>query len=255
MKSTVELYLGSASKHKILSREEEIDLAQRIEKGDVVAKNKMIESNLRLAISIAKKFKNTGCDFEDLIQESNIGLIKAVEKYDWRKGFKFSTYATWWIRQSVSRHIMTHGRTIRIPAHSIGLMTKINEVIEEYKNEFNENPTNEEIAEVLGVSETLVDIVRNAGKTSVSLQDYVGGEDSRTYAETIEDEDAINPGDLIDQENIRNVIQESLKTLKPREEIILRMRFGIYEEDTNHNDFPITKSELDKLEMRVKNND
>lgn len=247
--STIDLYMKSVGKRKLLTRDEEINLAKRIEDGDMQARNLMIESNLRLAISIAKKYRNKNCAFEDLIQESNIGLMKAVEKYDWRRGFKFSTYASWWIRQAVTRHIMTHGRTIRLPSHSSGLLYKINSLVEEYKNEFGDMPTEDEIADVLNVNKKLVSTVLNAGRVTVALHDPIGSDGTtRTYEETLEDRDYISPEVLLDQENLTNVIRKSLKSLKPREENILRMRFGLYEREDNHQDFPITQAEIDNLD-------
>ena len=136
MATSIDAYFKQVGRSKLLTREEEVSLSKRIEKGDELARAKMIESNLRLAISIAKKYHKSGCSMEDLIQESNIGLMKAVEKFDWRRGFKFSTYASWWIKQSVRRHIASHRSAVRVPAHASSLIYKVNQVIKEYEEEF-----------------------------------------------------------------------------------------------------------------------
>ena len=154
--SSLDSYFKQVGRSKLLTREQEVSLAKRIEKGDKLAREKMIESNLRLAISIAKKYYKSGCSMEDLIQESNIGLMKAVEKFDWRRGFKFSTYASWWIKQSVRRHISANKSSVRVPAHASSLIYKINKVVEEYEEEVGDRPTIEEISDILGVTEQMV---------------------------------------------------------------------------------------------------
>ena len=148
----LDIYMKSAGKRPLLTREQEVELSKKIEAGDQFARQVMIESNLRLAISIAKKYYKSGCPMEDLIQESNIGLMKAVERFDWRRGFKFSTYASWWIRQSVSRYVSTQKNTVRVPSHAASLAIKIKKLIAEYEEEMGTRPTTEEMAEVLGVT-------------------------------------------------------------------------------------------------------
>ena len=156
MNNSLDPYFKNVGRKKLLTREEEVYLSQKIEKGDELARAHMIEANLRLAISIAKKYYYSGCNMDDLIQESNIGLMKAVEKFDWRRGFKFSTYASWWIRQSVCRYISSHKNTIKIPAHASSLSYKIKNLMSEYEDEFGHRPTIPEISEILGVTESMV---------------------------------------------------------------------------------------------------
>ena len=146
MSEALQEYFSKVGKYPLLSREEEVTLAKKIEAGDPRAKNKMIESNLRLAISIAKKYQQKGCSLEDLIQESNMGLMKAVERFDWRKGFKFSTYAYWWIKQSVRTHIASQASDIKLPAHTRNLLYKMNQLIREYEDEFDQKPALEDVA-------------------------------------------------------------------------------------------------------------
>ena len=152
MHSNLDTYFKSVGSRPLLTRQQEVDLAKKIEQGDSYARQVMIESNLRLAISIAKKYAKYGSNLEDLIQESNIGLIKAVEKFDWRKGFKFSTYACWWIKQSVIRHLTSDSTILKVPSHTLSNARKIYSVIKEYNEEFDIDPTEEEIAEILGLS-------------------------------------------------------------------------------------------------------
>ena len=153
MKSSLDLYFKSAGGHKILTREQEVELAKRIEAGDATARSIMIESNLKLAISIAKKYAKYGGSLEDLIQESNIGLIKAVEKFDWRKGFKFSTYASWWIKQAVTRSLTNNSSQVKIPSHTLSNARKVWKVQKEYRENFGSEPTEAEIGEILGLSQ------------------------------------------------------------------------------------------------------
>jgi len=229
MKSSLDIYFKDVGRGSLLTREEEVSLSKRIEAGDSLAREKMIESNLRLAISIAKKYHKSGCSMEDLIQESNIGLIKAVEKFDWRRGFKFSTYASWWIRQAVCRHISSNKNTIKIPAHANSLSWKVKKVIDEYEEEFSQKPDNSEIAEILGVSENMVKASIDSFKFQrlVSLDQTFGDEDGRTLRETIPDEDCVFLDDILDRERLTNIISKSLSRLSKREEQVMRLRFGL----------------------------
>ena len=177
MSNLLRTYFDEVGKSKLLTREEEVELSKKIEAGDDYARQRLIESNLRLAVSIAKKYQHFGCDLPDLIQESNIGLIKAVEKFDWRRGFRFSTYATWWIRQAVRRHVTANSSTIRIPSHARGLMGKLKTCIDEYEHEMGVAPTAAEIADILGVSETIVEDVLRAPKGTTSLNMPIGKDD------------------------------------------------------------------------------
>lgn len=250
MKSSLDLYFKDVGRRGLLSREEEVSLSKRIEKGDARARQHMIESNLRLAVSIAKRYYRSGCNMEDLIQESNIGLIKAVEKFDWRRGFKFSTYASWWIRQSVCRHISANKSTIKIPAHANSLSWKIKKVVDEYRDEFNQSPDISEIAEILGVSENMVSAAIESFKFQrlLSLDDKFGDEDGRTLGEIIPDNDAVLLDDLLDRERLSNVISKSLSRLSKREECVMRLRFGLANVDSE-DEFEISDEELLALQI------
>jgi RNA polymerase primary sigma factor len=236
MKSILDVYFRDVGKRPLLSREEEVMLAKRIENGDVEAKKIMIESNLRLAVSIAKKYSQLGVSLEDLIQESNVGLIKAVEKFDWRKGFKFSTYACWWIKQAVIRFLTNNGTILKIPSHTLSNARKIYQITKEYNEEFGVDPTPEELADILGIP---LEHVKQAfaslrAKNVGSLDDTVGSEGDRTYADIIPDHNSVNLDDLIDNKKIRKFIVNALGSLSKREEMVLRLRFGI--DDINDDD-------------------
>lgn len=242
MSNVLSSYFKDVSRHDLLTREEEITLSQAIEKGDMGARNKMIQCNLRLAISIAKRYSKMGCPLEDLIQESNIGLMKAVDRFDWRRGFKFSTYASWWIRQSVSRHLSSHKSTVRIPAHASGLIWKIKRLCREYEDEFRHQPTMAEISDLLGVTESMVKLslesaaIQNSISLDAALGDEKGG---RRFEEIISDDRSVSSDDLIDRQKTLKIIKRSLSKLSPREEKILRLRFGIYEDVEQDEEFNV----------------
>jgi|LWDU01.1.fsa_nt_gi RNA polymerase primary sigma factor len=240
MSNLLRTYFNEVGKSNLLTREEEVELSKRIEQGDQYARQRMIESNLRLAVSIAKKYQHFGCDLPDLIQESNIGLIKAVEKFDWRRGFRFSTYATWWIRQAVRRHVTATSSTIRIPSHARGLMGKLKQCIDDYEHDMGVAPTAAEIAEILGVSETIVEDVMRAPKSVASLNMPIGKNESGTLQDVIPDEDAETPDEILDKEKMSMAVRRGLKNLTAREEKIIRLRFGIAEDENNYKEFPIS---------------
>jgi RNA polymerase primary sigma factor len=236
-------YFKDIGKHKLLTREEEVELAKKIEAGDARAREKMIKSNLRLAVSIAKKYSRYGANFEDLIQESNIGLIKAVEKFDWRKGFKFSTYACWWIKQAVTRYLTDDNSILKIPSHTLGHARKLTQIISEYEEEFDQEPSEEEIAEIMGIS---VKHVKNAiaamrSKNVRSIDTPVGSDgEGRTLGELIPDNSSISIEDKLDNEKLKSIIVKALKDLSKREELVLRLRFGIDDlENSDKNIFQI----------------
>ena len=230
-----------ATKHKLLTKEQEVDLAQRMEKGDKLAREMLITSNLRLAISIANNYRNSDVPMEDLIQESNIGLIKAVDRFDWRKGFRFSTYACWWIKQSVRRYVNGSSH-VKFPSGSRNMIWKINNVRREYEKEFGVYPTNEEIAAILGESANTVTNLRAGMQWPINLDAPIGGEDgSRTFGETIEDHDAKDPSIGLDQEKMLSLIHGVLDSLSAQEERVLRLRFGITEDENDITNFPSTK--------------
>jgi len=242
MSNVLSSYFKDVSRHDLLTREEEITLSQAIENGDLHARDKMIQCNLRLAISIAKRYSRMGCPLEDLIQESNIGLMKAVDRFDWRRGFKFSTYASWWIRQSVSRHLSSHKSTVRVPAHASGLIWKIKKISREYEDEFHHAPTISEIADLLGVTEASIKLslesaaIQNSISLDAALGDEKGG---RRFEEIISDDSSASPDDLIDRQKTLKIIKKSLSKLSSREEKILRLRFGIYEDVEQDEEFNI----------------
>ena len=230
-------YFKEVSKYPLLTKAEEVMLAQRIEQGDELAREKMISSNLRLAISIAKKYHKSGCNMEDLIQESNIGLMRAIEKFDWRKGFKFSTYACWWIRQAVTRHVSMQKNTVRIPSHANSLSWKIKVMVDEYVEEFGTQPDNDEISTALGVSVNLIEAAKQSLKLRniISIDTPIGGDDSSRTIKDIIPDDSESIEDRMDNENLRDLIKASLKSLSKREEQVLRLRFGIDDiVDTQH---------------------
>ena len=230
MAESIKAYFRDVGRSRLLTREEEVHLSKLIEKGDEAARAKMIESNLRLAISIAKKYYKSGCSMEDLIQESNIGLIRAVEKFDWRRGFKFSTYASWWIRQAITRHISTQRNTIRVPTHASSLSQKIHRLSSEYEEEFGSNPTPEEISEILGVSMKMVNASMQSAKLrhTISIDGSCGIDDEgRKMLEMIPDESQTPIDEKLDHEKLYEMVSSCLCHLTKREEQILRLRFGI----------------------------
>ena len=235
MKSTLDVYFKDVGNYSLLTREQEVSLAKRIEQGDRLAREEMIQSNLRLAVSIAKKYAKYGSSLEDLIQESNIGLIRAVEKFDWRRGFKFSTYACWWIKQSVVRHLTNTNSILKIPSHTLSNARKIYQITKEYQEEFGVDPTPEEVADILGISVKHVNraIASIRAKHVGSLDDTVGTEGNRTYAEIIPDTNSVDVNQMIDNESIKSLIVKALGTLNEREELVLRLRFGIDDIDEN----------------------
>ena len=223
----VRMYLKEIGKVPLLSAEREIELAQRMEEGDEEAKKELAEANLRLVVSIAKKYTNRGLQFFDLVQEGNIGLIKAVEKFEYEKGFKFSTYATWWIRQAITRSISDQARTIRVPVHMI---EQINKVVRESRvlmQSLGREPTDKEIADHLGWPEAKVKNVKSVAREPISLETPVGEEEDSVLSDFIEDKDAENPANQTSFVLLQDKIRELLSTLPQREQEVLRMRFGL----------------------------
>jgi RNA polymerase primary sigma factor len=229
-------YLKEIGKKSLLTREEEVKLSKLALKGNARARNELIQRNLRLAVSVAKKMHRKGTDLEDLIQEANIGLMRAVERFDPTKGFRFSTYAHWWIRQAVGRHIQMHSRSIRIPSHAQGLSAKIHATKQEYKEEFGCNPSEDELAEILGVTLSAVESAVNAPAFTVSLDTpKYKGEAGSTLGSTIEDIWSVSPDEIISQAEVRSAIVKSMSKLSSREQAVIRLRFGISEPDQTGN--------------------
>lgn len=253
MANTLTEFFKDVGQHNLLTREDEVALAQAIEQGDKRARDVMIASNLRLAISIAKRYMNKGCSFEDLIQESNVGLIKAVDRFDWRKGFKFGTYATWWIRQSVRRHVTDQSCNIRMSASSNAFYYRAKMMIQDYTKEFSFAPSDEEVAEFMGVPLSKYLTLMNTYRGTVSLDSpsVSGDSEGPLLHETIADDNLQNPVTVIDTAKIVEIVRQALSTLTPREEKVLRLRFGIYEEETDDTNYPITINEIEALDSRV----
>jgi RNA polymerase primary sigma factor len=248
----LESYFKEVGKHNLLSRAEEVELAKAIEAGDQRARDRMISANLRLAISIAKNFRDKGCSFEDLVQESNIGLIRAVDRFDWRKGFKFSTYAVWWIRQAVQSHVAGQSGAIKMPTSARAVMYKAYKFREEYLEQFKCEPSPQEIATAVGVPVETLKAIRKSGAHALSLDRPMSKDDSgsRTFAEVVGGVDDRDPGDEMDKTVIRQTLIQSLKSLSSREEKIIRLRFGLSEDCADHENFPIKNKEYKQLKKR-----
>ncbi|MDD5924248.1 MAG: RNA polymerase sigma factor RpoD [Clostridia bacterium] len=223
----VKIYLKEIGRVPLLSPEEEIKLAMGINNGDEMAKKRLSEANLRLVVSIAKRYLGRGMQFLDLIQEGNLGLIKAVEKFDYTKGFKFSTYATWWIRQAITRAIADQARTIRIPVHMVETINKVKKVSNQLLHENGHEPSPEEIAEAVGMSPDKIREIMRIAQEPVSLETPIGEEEDSHLGDFIPDDDAPAPADAASQTMLKEQLDEVLSTLTPREAKVLRLRFGL----------------------------
>ena len=223
----VRMYLKEIGRVPLLSAEEEVELAKRMEQGDEEAKKKLAEANLRLVVSIAKRYVGRGMLFLDLIQEGNLGLIKAVEKFDYGKGFKFSTYATWWIRQAITRAIADQARTIRIPVHMVETINKLIRVSRQLLQELGRDPTPEEIAAAMEIPVERVREIQKVAQEPVSLETPIGEEEDSHLGDFIEDEDAPAPAEAASYILLKEQLESVLDTLTPREEKVLRLRFGL----------------------------
>ncbi|WP_298837868.1 RNA polymerase sigma factor RpoD [Clostridium sp.] len=223
----VRMYLKEIGKVALLSSAEEIDLAKRNEEGDLAAKKKLAEANLRLVVSIAKRYVGRGMLFLDLIQEGNLGLIKAVEKYDYRKGFKFSTYATWWIRQAITRAIADQARTIRIPVHMVETINKLIRVSRQLLQELGREPQPDEVAEKMEMPVGKVREIMKIAQEPVSLETPIGEEEDSHLGDFIPDDDALAPAEAAAFTMLKEQLISVLDTLTPREEKVLRLRFGL----------------------------
>jgi len=222
----LQLFLREAGRHRLLTAAQEVALAKRIERGDTTAKSEMIQSNLRLVVSIAKNYRNQGLPFLDLIQEGTLGLIRAVEKFDWRRGFKFSTYATWWIRQAVARALADKARTIRMPVHIVERMQKINRAERSLWTQLGREPTLEEIADEASLTPEQILEVRAAARASTSLDAPIGDEDDAVLGDFVAGDDPL-PEETVDVQLRREVLRRALESLPDRERIVVTMRYGI----------------------------
>jgi len=223
----VRMYLKEIGRVPLLTAEEEVELAKRIEAGDEMARRELAEANLRLVVSIAKRYVGRGMLFLDLIQEGNLGLIKAVEKFDYRKGYKFSTYATWWIRQAITRAIADQARTIRIPVHMVETINKLIRVSRQLVQELGRDPTPEEIAQEMDLSEDRVREILKIAQEPVSLETPIGEEEDSHLGDFIEDQEAPAPAEAASFVMLREQLEDVLDTLTDREEQVLRLRFGL----------------------------
>jgi RNA polymerase primary sigma factor len=223
---SLQLFLADVGKHKLLTAAEEVTLAKRIERGDPIAKRRMIESNLRLVVSIAKGYRGLGVPFLDLIQEGTLGLNRAVEKFDWRRGYKFSTYATWWIRQSVQRAVANHARTIRVPVHVVERQQKLGRAARRLEVELGREATKDELAEATGLPMQHIDEALGAAHASVSLNQTVGADDEGELGDLFADREAADPFDEAEESLRRQGVRKALDALPERERRILELRFG-----------------------------
>ncbi len=252
----VRMYLKEIGRISLLSNEEEMNISIRIADGDEDAKRILAESNLRLVVSIAKRYVGRGLLFLDLIQEGNIGLMKAVEKFDYDKGYKFSTYATWWIRQAITRALADQARTIRVPVHMVETINKMVRVQRQMTLELNREPSEEEIAKKMGIS---VDKVREVIKISqepVSLETPIGEEDDSHLGDFLKDESSLSPEEYTENEILKEEIKEVLQTLQPREQEVLELRFGLTDgtchtlEDVGKR-FNVTRERIRQIEAKA----
>ncbi|MBT2677465.1 RNA polymerase sigma factor RpoD [Bacillus sp. ISL-35] len=252
----VRMYLKEIGRVDLLSAEEEINLAERIEQGDEEAKRRLAEANLRLVVSIAKRYVGRGMLFLDLIQEGNMGLIKAVEKFDYRKGFKFSTYATWWIRQAITRAIADQARTIRIPVHMVETINKLIRVQRQLLQDLGREPTPEEIGEDMDLSPEKVREILKIAQEPVSLETPIGEEDDSHLGDFIEDQDATSPSEHAAYELLKEQLEDVLDTLTDREENVLRLRFGLDDGRTRTLEevgkvFGVTRERIRQIEAKA----
>lgn len=253
----VKMYLKEIGRVELLDPKEEPEIAKRIQEGDEEAKKKLIAANLRLVVSIAKKYVGRGMLFLDLIQEGNMGLAKAVEKFDYTKGFKFSTYATWWIRQAITRAIADQARTIRIPVHMVETINKLTRIQRQLVQDLGRDPTAEEIAEKMdGITPEKVRDIQKIALEPVSLETPIGEEDDSHLGDFIEDKDALSPDEYANNQLLKDEINMVLQGLTEREEKVLRLRFGLYDGRTRTleevgKEFNVTRERIRQIEAKA----
>ncbi|WP_405352397.1 RNA polymerase sigma factor RpoD [Ruminococcus sp.] len=252
----VKVYLKEIGRVPLLSSEEEVDLAIRISQGDVQAKQRLSEANLRLVVSIAKRYLGRGMQFLDLIQEGNLGLIKAVDKFDYTKGFKFSTYATWWIRQAITRAIADQARTIRIPVHMVETINKVKKVQSQLLHQNGHEPTPDEIADELDLPVDKVREIMRVAQEPVSLETPIGEEEDSHLGDFIPDDGAPAPADAASHTMLREQLSDVLSTLTPREEKVLRLRFGLEDGRSRTleevgKEFNVTRERIRQIEAKA----
>ena len=252
----VRMYLREIGKVSLLTAAEEVDLAKRMEEGDVEAKKRLIDANLRLVVSIAKKYIGRGMLFLDLIQEGNLGLIRAVEKFDYRRGFKFSTYATWWIRQAITRAIADQARTIRVPVHMVETINKMVRMSRLLVQELGREPSDEEIAAKMGIEPSRVEEIRRISQLTVSLETPIGEEEDSQLGDFIEDHELPSPDEAAAGHLLHEQIEEMLSTLSDREREVLHFRFGLedghsYTLEEVGKKFNVTRERIRQIEAKA----
>jgi RNA polymerase primary sigma factor len=223
----IRLYLREIAATPLLTAEEEVELAKRIEQGDMEALQRFVRANLRLVVSIAKRYVGRGLSMLDLIQEGNIGLMRAVDKFDWRRGYRFSTYATWWIRQAITRSISDQGRTIRLPVHMADSITRYRRTVAQLNQELGRPPAPEEIAEAMSVAPEKVEQIMRAAHRTISLDKPVGEEDEASLGDLIADVVSKAPEEVAEEAMLERDVAKVLETLNPRERLVLQLRFGL----------------------------
>lgn len=254
---SVRMYLREIGRIPLLSGADEVSLAKRMAKGDEIAKRRLSEANLRLVVSIAKKYIGRGLQLLDLIQEGNTGLMRAVEKFDYRKGYKFSTYATWWIRQAITRAIADQARTIRIPVHMIETINKLIRVQRQLVQDLGREPMPEEIAAEMGIEVDKVEHILKISQETVSLESPVGEEEDSKLGDFLEDKESLSPQESAIYQLLRGHVDEFLNSLSPREQKILRMRFGLNEDGRAHTleevgqEFGVTRERIRQIEAKA----
>jgi len=256
LKDPIKMYLKEIGKISLLTPSRERELARRAQKGEPKAKEELITANLRLVVSIAKRYIGRGLTFLDLIQEGNIGLIKAVEKFDWKKGYKFSTYATWWIRQAITRAIADQARTIRVPVHMVETINKLNKVIREHLQDFGEYPTIEELGHLTGKTPEKIEEILAASKETVSLESPISGDEESTMGDFIHDDSMEQPEEAAMKMLLREQIDQILDTLSPREAMVLKMRYGLLDGKTKTLEevgqfFNVTRERIRQIEVKA----
>ncbi|MFC1622045.1 RNA polymerase sigma factor RpoD [Patescibacteria group bacterium] len=252
----VRMYLREIGKVDLLTAEEEVSLAKRAEKGDQEAADMLAQANLRLVVSIAKKYMGRGLHFLDLIQEGNIGLMRAVEKFDWRRGFKFSTYATWWIRQAITRAIADQAKTIRIPVHMVETINKYKKIERELEQKLKRPPASEEVAREMGIDPDKAHDIERISQDTTSLETPVGKEEDTRLKEFIKDEITLSPFESASVELLKGHIDDVLETLNPRERRVLALRFGLKDGRTRTleevgKEFGVTRERIRQIEAKA----
>ncbi len=256
LKDPVKLYLKEIGRIPLLSPSEERRLARKAANGDERAKQKLCTSNLRLVVSIAKKYMGRGLSFLDLIQEGNIGLLKAVDKFDWKKGYKFSTYATWWIRQAITRAIADQARTIRVPVHMVETINKLNKVIRNYMQKHGCYPTVDDLATLMEKPREKIAEILKAARETISLESTVGNDDESTIGDFVEDSNVLSPEDAASQMMLHEQIEKVLNTLNSREAMVLKMRYGLIDGKAKTLEevgqyFNVTRERIRQIEVKA----